>query len=91
MQVSTAAVPALPQSDAEIEERSDDDAEGLDAKMHGLLDRAVGQNTASSRQELFHKILDQIKDDEMLMVTVGAVLGFPVGELQVVLVEQFAR
>ena len=31
------------------------------------------------------------KDDEMLMVTVGAVLGFLVGELQVVLVEQFAR
>ena len=31
------------------------------------------------------------KDDEMLMVTVGAVLGFLVGELQVVLVEHFAR
>jgi len=46
-----------PSLDAEIEERSDDDAESLDAKMHGLLDRAVGPaNTASSRQELFHKI-----------------------------------
>jgi uncharacterized membrane protein YheB (UPF0754 family) len=31
------------------------------------------------------------KDDEMLMISVGAVLGFFVGELQVVLVEQFAR
>ena len=31
------------------------------------------------------------KDDEMLMITVAAVLGFLVGELQVVLVEQFAR
>jgi uncharacterized membrane protein YheB (UPF0754 family) len=31
------------------------------------------------------------KDDEMLMITVGAILGFLVGELQVVLVEQFAR
>jgi uncharacterized membrane protein YheB (UPF0754 family) len=31
------------------------------------------------------------KDDEMLMITVGAVLGFLVGELQVVLVEQFGR
>ena len=31
------------------------------------------------------------KDDEMLVVTIGAVLGFLVGELQVVLVEQFAR
>ena len=31
------------------------------------------------------------KDDEMLMITVGAVLGFLVGELQVDLVGQFAR
>lgn len=31
------------------------------------------------------------KDDEMLMIMVGAILGFLVGELQVVLVEQFAR
>lgn len=31
------------------------------------------------------------KDDEMLMVIVGAILGFLVGELQVVLVEQLAR
>ena len=31
------------------------------------------------------------RDDEMLMVTVGAVLGFLVGELQVVLVEHFGR
>ena len=30
------------------------------------------------------------KDDEMLMVTVGAVLGFLVGELQVVFVEHFS-
>ncbi len=31
------------------------------------------------------------KDDEMLMVAVGAVLGFLVGELQVVMVEQLSR
>lgn len=31
------------------------------------------------------------KDDEMLMVTVGAVLGFFVGELQVVFVEHFSN
>ena len=31
------------------------------------------------------------KDDELLMVTVGAVLGFAVGELQVVLVEHLSR
>ena len=54
---------------AEIEERSDDDPESLDAKMHGLLDRAIGQNTASSRQELFHKILDQIVPDEARIIS----------------------
>jgi hypothetical protein len=69
MHVSTATMPALPQPDAEIEERSDDAAESLDAKMHGLLDRAVGQNTASSRQELFHKILDQIVPDEARIIS----------------------
>ncbi|HEX4904750.1 MAG TPA: hypothetical protein VFU93_04805 [Acidimicrobiales bacterium] len=31
------------------------------------------------------------KDDELLMVTVGALLGFAVGELQVVLVEHLSR
>lgn len=31
------------------------------------------------------------KDDELLMISVGAVLGFFVGELQVFLVEHFAR
>jgi hypothetical protein len=68
MNISTAAVPALPQS-AELEERSDDDPATLDAKMHSLLDRAIGQNTASSRQELFHKILDQIVPDEARIIS----------------------
>jgi uncharacterized membrane protein YheB (UPF0754 family) len=31
------------------------------------------------------------KDDEFLMISVGAILGFLVGELQVVFVEQFSR
>lgn len=31
------------------------------------------------------------KDDELLMVTVGAVLGFAVGELQLVMIEQLSR
>ena len=31
------------------------------------------------------------KDDEMLMIMVGAVLGFAVGELQVFVVEHFSR
>ena len=42
--------------------------------------------------EQYESILRPVfKDDEMLMITVGAVLGFWVGELQVVLVEHFAR
>jgi uncharacterized membrane protein YheB (UPF0754 family) len=42
--------------------------------------------------EQYESILRPVfKDDEMLMITVGAVLGFWVGELQVVLVEHLAR
>ena len=42
--------------------------------------------------EQYESILRPVfKDDEMLMVSVGAVLGFLVGELQVVFVEHFAR
>jgi uncharacterized membrane protein YheB (UPF0754 family) len=42
--------------------------------------------------EQYESILRPVfKDDEMLMVTVGAVLGFWVGELQVFFVEHFAR
>ena len=51
--------PPLPPSPAKV-------AESLDAKMHTLLDRAVEQSTSSSRQELFHKVLDQIVPDEAL-------------------------
>ncbi len=43
-------------------------AEGLDQKMHRLLDRAIEQSTTSSRQELFHKILDQIVPDEARII-----------------------
>jgi hypothetical protein len=39
-------------------------AEGLDTKMRRLLERAIEQSTTSGRQELFHKILDQIVPDE---------------------------
>jgi len=42
--------------------------EGLDSKMHRLLDRAVEQSTMSSRQELFHKILDQLVPDEARII-----------------------
>jgi uncharacterized membrane protein YheB (UPF0754 family) len=42
--------------------------------------------------EQYESILRPVfKDDEMLMVSVGAVLGFLVGELRVFFVEHFAR
>ena len=43
-------------------------AETLDTKMHRLLDRALEQSTTSSRQELFHKILDQMVPDEARII-----------------------
>ncbi|OBI41489.1 hypothetical protein A5707_07135 [Mycobacterium kyorinense] len=67
---SPAATPTEPPlSNGEIEKRSGADSETLDAKMHGLLDRAIEQNTASSRHELFHKILDQIVPDEARIIS----------------------
>lgn len=57
-----AAPPAPPPEETAI-------ADSLDAKMHGLLDRAIAQNSASSRQELFHKILDQIVPDEARIIS----------------------
>lgn len=42
---------------------------GLDAKMHALLSRALGQSTASGQDELFHRILDQIVPDEARMIS----------------------
>ena len=47
----------------------DEIPEGLDAKLRDLLGRAVEQSSASSRQELFHKILDQIVPDEARIVS----------------------
>jgi abortive infection alpha-like protein len=69
MHLSSAAMPALPPANGQIEDTADAEPEGLDAKMYGLLDRAIGQNTASSRQELFHKILDQIVPDEARIIS----------------------
>jgi Abortive infection alpha len=42
--------------------------EGLDDKMNRLLDRAVEQSSRSGRQELFHKILDQLVPDEARII-----------------------
>jgi hypothetical protein len=43
-------------------------AKSLDAKMHSLLDRAVEQSTTASRQEVFHKIVDQMVPDEARII-----------------------
>jgi hypothetical protein len=43
-------------------------AEPLRAKMDRLLDRALEQSTRSGRQELFHKIIDQLVPDEARIV-----------------------
>jgi hypothetical protein len=69
MHAPTTAAAAPPRADAEIEKSSDDNIESLDAKMRGLLGRAVEQSSTSSRQELFHKILDQIVPDEARIVS----------------------
>jgi hypothetical protein len=61
MDAVTPPAPPLPPSPADL-------ADSLDAKMHTLLDRAIEQSTASSRQELFHKILDQIVPDEARII-----------------------
>jgi hypothetical protein len=61
-QVALTALPPLPPPPDEI-------IESLDAKMHGLLGRAIEQSTTASRQELFHKILDQIVPDEARIIS----------------------
>ena len=64
-----------PEPPPSVPEPPDSDVtESLDAKMHDLLDRAIGQNTAASRQELFHKILDRIVP-EAAGLKAGAVAG----------------
>src|SRR5581483_9437724 len=68
--LNASATVAIPdRADVEIEQSPDGHIESLDNKMHDLLDRAVGQDTATSRQELFHKILDQIVPDEARIIS----------------------
>lgn len=43
-------------------------AEGVDRRLGRLLDRALEQTTKAGRQELFHKILDQIVPDEARII-----------------------
>jgi abortive infection alpha-like protein len=69
LNASTTAVAIPDWTDGEIEQSPDGKIESLDTKMHDLLDRAVEQDTATSRQELFHKILDQIVPDEARIIS----------------------
>jgi Abortive infection alpha len=69
MQITPPTAEERPEPDATIVEDIDSDVDGLDAKMRGLLDRAIAQSTASNRQELFHKILDQIVPDEARIIS----------------------
>lgn len=41
----------------------------LEAKMSGLLARALGQSTSEGKDELFHRILDQIVPDEARIIS----------------------
>ncbi|HEU4362823.1 MAG TPA: Abi-alpha family protein [Mycobacterium sp.] len=66
----TPPVAAVPrEAEAVVADSAGSNAESLDVKMHALLDRAIGQNTAASRQELFHKIVDQIVPDEARIIS----------------------
>ena len=57
-----------------------------------LAEQTVREKMNKLTPEQYESILRPVfKDDEMLMVSVGAVLGFLVGELQVFFVEHFAR
>jgi len=57
-----------------------------------LAEQTVREKMNKLTPEQYESILRPVfKDDEMLMVSVVAVLGFLVGELQVFFVEQFAR
>jgi hypothetical protein len=59
--IPPAAQAALPPSPLRV-------AEGLDGKLRRLMDRALEQSSQSGRQELFHKILDQIVPDEARII-----------------------
>jgi uncharacterized membrane protein YheB (UPF0754 family) len=76
-------VARLPESIAETKDYA---AKTLD--VENLIAEKMNKLTPAQYESILRPIF---KDDEMLMITVGAVLGFWVGELQVVLVEHFAR
>jgi uncharacterized membrane protein YheB (UPF0754 family) len=69
-----------------MQEAKDYTAKTLD--IENLIVEKMNELTPDQYEAILRPVF---KDDEMLMITVGAVLGFLVGELQVLLVEQFAR
>ena len=69
-----------------LQEAKDYTAKTLD--IENLIVEKMNNLTPDQYEAILRPVF---KDDEMLMVTVGAVLGFLVGELQVVLVEHFGR
>jgi uncharacterized membrane protein YheB (UPF0754 family) len=69
-----------------LQEAKDYAAKTLD--IENLIVEKMNKLTPDQYEAILRSVF---KDDEMLMVTVGAVLGFLVGELQVVLVEHFGR
>jgi len=69
-----------------LQEAKDYTAKTLD--IENLIVEKMNRLTPDQYEAILRPVF---KDDEMLMVTVGAVLGFLVGEPQVVLVEHFGR
>jgi uncharacterized membrane protein YheB (UPF0754 family) len=69
-----------------IAETKDYAAKTLD--VESLIAEKMNKLTPEQYESILRPVF---KDDEMLMVSVGAVLGFWVGELQVFFVEHFAR
>src|ERR1700739_2450963 len=66
------------------------DATGYAAKTLDIENLIVDKMNKLSPAQYEAILRPVFKDDEMLMVTVGAVLGFFVGELQVIFVEHFS-
>jgi uncharacterized membrane protein YheB (UPF0754 family) len=69
-----------------MEETKDYAAKAFD--VENLIAEKMNKLTPEQYESILRPVF---KDDEMLMVLVGAVLGFMVGELQVVFIEHFAR
>jgi uncharacterized membrane protein YheB (UPF0754 family) len=76
-----------------IERLPDTMAEAKDyaAKTLDIENLIIGKMNQLSPDQYEGILRPVFKDDEMLMISVGAVLGFLVGELQVFVVEHFSR